>query len=79
MMAKALFSCSDAQAVLPSADTAMYSGSRSWAAVAFGPKTRTPFFSSSALSKALKSAVRTTGLAGSRTSTTLIEPSGSIW
>ena len=37
MRASALFSCSVAHAVAPSAETAMYSGSRSCAALAPGP------------------------------------------
>ena len=40
MVAMALFSCSVTHAVFESCETAMYSGSRSCATVAPGPKTR---------------------------------------
>ncbi len=38
--ATALFSCKVTQAVLESRDTVMYSGSKSFARLAFGPNTR---------------------------------------
>ena len=78
-LARALFSCSTTQAVAPSASSAMYSGSRSWAVLAPGPKIRTPWSRSSPSwpLKAVKSAVAATGFCGSLMSTTLTEPSGS--
>ena len=63
ILAKALFSCNAAHAVFPSLDTVIYSGSKSCAAVAFGPKIRIPLFLNccSWPLNALKSAVLTLG------------------
>ena len=73
--ATAFASCSVTQAVRPL--SVMYSGSRSCAAVAPGPKTRTPRASSSAFENARKSAVRTDARATPRPrSMMLTEPSG---
>lgn len=64
--ARALFSCSVTQAVLPSPDTAMYSGSTSLLSVAPLPKTRSPCARSCSVcaSKARKSRVLTRGAGG---------------
>jgi hypothetical protein len=79
--ATALFSCSATYAVVLSALTATYSGSKSCAAVAPGPKTRTP--SGTAPLKAVKSAVATLAsmsmAAPPDTSMMLTLPSGSVW
>ena len=78
--ASALFSCSVTHAVLESAETATYSGSKSWAAVALGPKIRTELPRSRSLNTA-KSAVATlscvTFSTPPATSIIEIEPSGS--
>ncbi len=86
MMAIALFSCSVANAVVPSGDTAIYSGSRSLATVSFviSGKSRTPSARSCSNCplKLVKSAVLTAvdvsiSPNSPETSIMLIEPSGS--
>ena len=71
----ALFSCRLTQALRPSALTVMYSGSRSCAALAPGPNTRTPAGSSTP-SKPMV-ATGSTGRIGT-TVTTLTLPTGSV-
>ena len=74
-IAIAFASCNVTQAVRPL--SVMYSGSRSCAAVAPGPKTRTPSARSASLENARKSAVRTEAFATPwARSMMLIDPSG---
>jgi hypothetical protein len=76
----ALFSWRETHAVRESSFMLTYSGSKSWDALAFGPKMRIPCFRSwsSRPSKRVKSAVLTVGSsAPSEMSTILTEPRGS--
>ena len=78
--ATALFSWSVTKARVPSGDTAIDSGSKSWAAVAFGPKIRIPWARSAAScpTYAPKPAVCTVADATPpERSITLTEPTGS--
>ena len=63
-IAIALFSCNVTQARVPSAEMVAYSGSRSWAALEFGKKTRTFSLSNVLAEKLEKSRVVTVGDAG---------------
>ena len=80
IVAIALFSCSVTQAVRPAWSSAMYSGSRSWAALAPGPLMRTSLARSASASNPAKDAVATVARWGPRAMSMIdTEPSGSTW